>query len=92
MKEIHEILLKFCNKIHKASSIKLLDDCIKISFYCSNCRKWLHLEIKNGMKKMLFDIDSIKTAKKLPYRYIKANRRFADGKSVDFPNNKKQRS
>lgn len=65
MKTIPELLLKCCGEIHKPHSIKILDDCIKITFRCPVCRNWLYLEIKDGMKKMLFDIVSIKLSEKI---------------------------
>lgn len=71
MKEIPELLLKCCNTIHKPQSIILFDDCVKITFYCSRCRNFVRLEIRNGMKKMLSDVDSIKKTKKSSYKYIK---------------------
>lgn len=50
MKKIPELLLKCCGKIYKPHSIELLDNCIKITFYCFKCKNWIHLESKNGLK------------------------------------------
>lgn len=69
MKKLPEILMKCCDKIHKPHSIKILDDCVKITFFCPSCRNLIHLECRNGMKKRLYGIDSTKEPKKLPFKY-----------------------
>ena len=68
MKKLPEILFKCCNKTHKPLTIKILDDCIRIIFYCPICRTWIYLESKNGMKKMLENIKPIKLPEKLPLK------------------------
>lgn len=84
MKKIPEILLKCCGVIYKPHSIELLDNCIKITFYCPLCRNWIHLESKNGLKpnqrfgdgksddfpnKKLTRVDSNKQNNHSPFKY-----------------------
>ena len=85
-REIPELLLKCCGKIYKPTSITILDNHVKITFFCPICRHWVYLENKNGMKKILSKPDSSKQVKKhSSFKYIKTNQRFANGKSDDFP-------
>ena len=69
MKKIPELLLKCCDIIHKPHSIELLDNCIKITFYCPKCRNWIHLESKNGLDKKLTKVDSNKQSNHSPFKY-----------------------
>lgn len=69
--------MKCCGKINKPHSIKILDDSVKITFYCPICNNLFHLESKNGMKKQLHDVNASKEPKKLQFHYTnnhKANR------------------
>lgn len=78
MKEIPEILMKCCGKIYKPHSIKILDDYVEIVFFCSICKNLIHLECRNGMKKRLYGIDSIKESKKLPFKYNNIKKQRSD--------------
>lgn len=67
MKKIPELSLKCCGRTRKPQSIKLLDDYIRITFYCPYCRRWLYLETKNGMKKMSFNVEIYKQTRDSSY-------------------------
>lgn len=87
MRKIPELLLRCCSIILNPYSIKLLNNCVKITFFCPKCRNWVRLEIRNGMKNLTDDIDKciglqvVETNKKAnkiinnksSYKYIKGS-------------------
>ena len=80
MNKIPEILLKCCGKTYKPHSIKILDDCVRIIFFCPICRNWIYLESRDGMKEMLSKINLNKQSQRLPYRYVKNNNKLKRSK------------
>ena len=70
-KEIPELLLRCCGKIHKPHSIKLIDNYVEITFFCPICRNWIYLECKNGLDTKIYKIDSNNKNNHVPFKYHK---------------------